>query len=128
MNYNELILDHYNFFCPATGVQILGEEHCDETAKSLKAHWVCEALDEPVINDPKLEEAWAQYSKKFESENEDETVGAEELESFLRNYSAPNWSVFEIITRSMSCGPISSTVWLVVDLNTELDEEEGTDD
>jgi hypothetical protein len=65
---------------------------------------------------------------KFESENEDDTVGAEELESFLRNYPAPNWSVFEIITRSMSCGPISSTVWLVVDLNTELDEEEGADD
>ncbi len=55
-------------------------------------------------------------------------MGAEELESFLRNYSAPNWSVFQIITRSMSCGPISSTVWLVVDLNPELEEEEGADD
>jgi len=122
MNYNELNLDHHNFFCPATGVHILGEEHCDDTAQSLKAYWICEVFDEPSITDPEMKKAWTDYSEKFESENEGETPGMKELELFLRNYSAPNWSVFEITTCGMSCGPISTTVWLVIDLNTEIDK------
>lgn len=128
MNYNELNLHHHNFFCPATGVHILGEEHCDEAAQSLKAYWICEVFDEPVIKDPALEKSWAQYARKFEVEHEGETAGFKELEVFLRNYPAPNWSAFEITTCGMSCGPISSTVWLVLDMNTELDEVDTAGD
>jgi hypothetical protein len=128
MNYNELELDHYNFFCPVTGVQILGESHCDESAPSLKAYWVDEVMDEPVIKDPGLEAAWAQLLEKFEEDEDGDFLMGDDLKKFLTNYVAPNWSVFEITTSGMSCGPTSSTVWLVIDLNTELEEEESSED
>ena len=124
MNYNELELDHYNFFCPVTGVQILGESHCDESVRSLKAHWVNEAMDEPVIRDPGLEAAWAQFLEEFEQDEDGGFLMCDDLKKFLTNYVAPNWSVFEITTSGMSCGPTSSTVWLVIDLNVDVDEED----
>ena len=124
MNYNTLNLDHFNFFCPATGARILGEEHSDDSAQSLRAYWIDEIFDEPVIKDPSLMEAWTKFSEGFALENEDETPGYEELEQFLKSYLAPNWAVFEITTCGMGCGPTRTTGWFVIDMNTELREDE----
>lgn len=124
MNYNSLNLDHFNFFCPATGVHILGDEHCDDSAQSLRAYWVSDAFDEPVIKDPTLVEAWSKFSDEFAAKNEGSTAGDKELEQFLKSYREPNWATFEITTCGMSCGPTSSTVWFVIDMNTEVEEDE----
>jgi hypothetical protein len=45
--------------------------------------------------------------------------GSDELIEFLKAYKAPTWAVFEITTSGMACGPVSSTVWMVVDLDPE---------
>jgi hypothetical protein len=122
MNYNTLDLDHFNFFCPATGVQILGDELCDDSVPSLMGYWVDLSFEDPVLKNPDLHAAWESFSSAYAEENEEDSPGHEDLTAFLKVYDAPNWAVFEITTSGMACGPVSSTVWLVIDLNVERAE------
>ena len=119
MNYNTLHLSHFNFFCPATGAQILGDELCDDSVPTVMGYWVDLALEDPVLKNPDLAAAWDDYSTIYAAKYEDEMPGSDELIEFLKAYKAPTWAVFEITTSGMACGPVSSTVWMVVDLDPE---------
>lgn len=122
MQIIELELNHLNFFCPATGQPIISESEDHTTnAVSLRALWIDEVFDEPAFRDEKFQEDWETYSEKHFDEDEDNLY--EVQEEFLKTYPKPNWVTFKITTSGMACGPISSTVWLVIDLDAELPEE-----
>jgi hypothetical protein len=117
MQLLNLELEHLNLFCPATGEEILSPEDVNESAKSLKAYWVDEVMYEPFIKDEALEQAWKVFIEKYEEEHDD-LPDSGEIEDFLVNYPEPNWVIYKITTCGMACGPVWSTVWNIIDMNT----------
>ena len=123
MQIIELKLDHFNLFCPVTGERILSDEECNDGAKSLMGYWLDEFLFEPFIKDQNLEKAWEQELERLKKLDYLECDLWEEFELFLSNFQYHNWVVFKITHLGMACGPVSSTVWKVLDLNTMPDEQ-----
>lgn len=80
--------------------------------------WHCEILDEPEINHSELEQLWKEYVSK--TDQADEFL---EVPDFLASVSFENLVCFEITTHGMACGPVSSTVWFVIDMDYQTDEE-----
>jgi hypothetical protein len=118
-------LDHLNFFCPATGANILNpEDGCNEDTPSLMGYWLHEVIYEPFLKDTKLKEHFVSFIQKEEANDEDFMLGCNELESFLEEFHAPNWVVFCITTNDFACGPITTIIYLVIDMNT-VGEGEG---
>ena len=112
MKYIKLDLSHDNFYCPATGVHIQGNNHFEPEASSLKGYWVSlVGLNDPEFNDTDLKTAW----EIFMGDDEDKSVDWDDLEKFLQDCDKPNHVAFEIST---GCGPASSTVVFVIDMDT----------
>jgi hypothetical protein len=117
MQILELELDHFNLYCPATGEFIFVEdEPINEDALSLKGYWVDEVIEEPFIKDEALRKAWDGFIEEYEVDHQDFPEFSE-IEQFLVNYPEPNWVIYKITTNGMACGPVSTTVWHVVDMN-----------
>ncbi|MDA7624712.1 hypothetical protein N8697_00920 [bacterium] len=117
MKYIKLDLSHDNFYCPATGTHIQSKDHFEPVSSSLKAYWISDVgLDEPAFDDAKLEEAWATLSAMLNENNEG--IDWEDVEKFLDNYDQPNYVAYEITTGGIACGPVSSTVVFVIDMDT----------
>lgn len=124
MHILELKLNHLYFYCPATGVCILNpDEQCNEDAKSLIGYWVDEMMYEPFLKNERLQAEFETYIQENEEIDQDFYFGTEELESFLTNFVAPNWVAYKITTKGFGCGgPICSTVYLLIDMDTTDNE------
>jgi hypothetical protein len=116
MQIIELELTHFNFFCPATGERILSSEECNDDAKSLMGYWLDEFLFEPYIKDKDLLKAWQKEVKRLDKLDASQSIW-DEFESFLRNYNVHNWVVFKLTASGIACGPVSNTVWKVLNLD-----------
>jgi hypothetical protein len=109
MQIVKLDLNHYNFFCPATGEQILSDVECNDDAKSLQGYWVDEFFEEPIIKNKTLATDWNSFQKKNDA-NYDSPF--EMLRDFFTKYEKPGWVVFELCHEGDHI-----TVWKVLDLN-----------
>lgn len=119
MQIVELELNHYNFYCPATGHLILSDGgDGTENAKSLKGLWVDEVFEEPTFKDETFQKAWEEYYEKHLDEDTDFEFDI--LEKFLKETKNETWVCYKITTSGMACGPVSTTVWLVIDMDTEI--------
>lgn len=120
MQIVELELNHFNFYCPATGECILNPgEQCNEDAASLMGYWVDEVIDEPFLKDELLKKDFEAFINYQEEQDEDFFLGVEELEQFLTEFEVPNWVVYKITTSGMGCGgPMCSTVYMIIDMDT----------
>lgn len=120
MQIVDLELTHLKFYCPATGEVILDEDAppINENAKSLMGYWISEVLMEPTINNKSLETGWKKFVKKTEKETDGDEPEYDDIEVFMKKFKAPTWVVFAISTSGVGNGPYSSTVWLVVDMDT----------
>ena len=135
MQIIELELSHCNLYCPATGEVICNEETgMNENARSLMGYWVYEVYREPFIKNDKLEDAWEKLVSECEEAEEradeedtelDEAfdLDTDRLVKFLKDYDAPNCIVYEITNCDFSCGPVVNTVWYVVNMNINKDDE-----
>ena len=120
MQLIELSLDHHKLYCPISGEPILEPEDVNRDAPSLVAYWVEMGIDYPFIKDEKLRQAWETWS-----DTEEHGVDPESLAKWLKKYKAdPNWVVFEITNHGIANGPVSNTVWFVLDMNNTEDWEE----
>lgn len=55
MQIVELVLSHYNFYCPVKGESILkGEEPCNVAALSLQDYWLDVYLNKPFIKNKQI--------------------------------------------------------------------------
>ena len=113
MQFIELELTSFNFYCPFTGEYILlDDEPCNEDAKSLIAYWVDEVIDEPMIKSETLRQEWETFYKKKGGRY---TYTWNALEKFLKQYPEPFWVCFKITICGMGCaGPTSTVVWKVL--------------
>ena len=126
MRIINLIVDHYNFYCPVTGECISADgEPVNHDASSLYGYWVSVELESPSIHDKDFEDAYHAYLKKCsedsktdeadEADEADYVPGWQELEVFLEEYDRPNWVVFSITTRLSDQD--STDAWYVIDLS-----------
>lgn len=120
MQIINLIVDHYNFYCPVTGECISADgEPVNLDASSLCAYWVSVELESPSIHDQDFEDAYHAYLKKCMADSEadeaDYVPDWQELEVFLKEYKRPNWVVFSISTRLSDQD--STDAWYVIDLS-----------
>ena len=109
-----------HFFCPATGQRITGPESYDPSP-ALVGAWHSEGVDSPEIYHPELEERWNSYAEKTHEADE-----FFDVPDFLSSTSLGNLVCFEITTCGIACGPSSSTVWYVIDM--DYDPAEASDE
>ena len=119
MQLIELDLGHSNFFCPATGQQIVSEDFF-EPSPATRGVWNDEMTEEPQNLSDEMEDLWNAYVDGI-----DEDENWIELPDFLRGVDQPNWVTFAITTSGLACGPVSSTVWIVIDMDDEAIPETG---
>lgn len=125
MQIVNLILDHTNFFCPATGERITGGGLSgNDEARSLAGYWIDHVFDEPHFNDSGLEDAWNDECKPYRNKDHYAYPDGDVLEQFLIGFERPNWMVFKITTDGIPENPSSITTWFVIDMNTEIEETE----
>lgn len=125
MQIVNLILDHTNFFCPATGERITGGGLSgNDEAISLAGYWIDQVFDEPHFNATELEEAWHEVCKPYLNKDHYDYPDVAALEQFFNGFEMPNWVVFKITTDGIPENPSSITAWFVIDMNTEIEDTE----
>ena len=72
-------------------------------------------MSESDFKNPAFREAWLKFETKFE----EDYWGVDDLINFLKSYPAPIWVAYEVTTSGFACGPVSSTAWWVIDMNSE---------
>ncbi|MDG0994807.1 MAG: hypothetical protein P8O22_08740 [Akkermansiaceae bacterium] len=72
MHIIDLNLDHWNFFCPATGHKIQADGEEPNFTSSLKGVWVEETPNNPQIKDSCLQHAWNKFIVNFDEESNEE--------------------------------------------------------
>jgi hypothetical protein len=106
--------------------EIIIEGECDDDAESLIAYWLGDLFEEPLIKDETFKAEWEAYVTEYEKENNCQP-GFAELESFIERYDSTSWIAYEITSYGMACGPVTSTVLLVVNKDVIVEEVEDED-
>ncbi len=121
-----LDMESERMYCPSTDDVIFapGDEEISEYAEAFIAYWHGEVLYEPVIRDEELKGAW---NKLYENLKESDSFPDmwEIVEKFLTEYENNSWIIYECTFCGMACGPVSTTVYFVVNSDTviEIDPE-----
>lgn len=105
--------------CPVTGLPLVDEE-MNAVAPTLRGFWVDAVIEEPTITDPSLRQAWDAYLAEQEALGDD---GFIDIEAFLTFFDRPGWFVWELESKGIACGPVSTTTWAVIDMEFEVEEE-----
>ncbi len=123
MQIVKLKLSHLDFYCPATGEQIMGPDSgTDLNLKSIKAYWEEGYLQSPIVKDNELEKAWKAYSSRTKRENDGDNPEEEQLLTFFSRYEKANWVVFELLPWTIGEFNTSMKIWLVLDLDVNRDD------
>lgn len=115
MQIINLVLDHYNFFCPVTGAQIMGNEILNVNTPSLMGHWFDEEIFDPTIQDPLLKDAWQRVKKKFNQL--DFLQSYDRVYEFLRTYPSDSFVTFAIAENTSSAQAWNRSNFFVIDMN-----------
>jgi hypothetical protein len=105
------------FFCPVTGIPVFTELG-EVQAPTIRGVWVLECLEDPMNLSPELQEAWDEYASRPDVEEE----GAD-VDAFLGSIEQDGLMAFCFTSHGIACGPVSETVWVVLDLQMDIDEE-----
>lgn len=113
MKIFEINLPHETFYCPVTGACLQTDtDGFADDVPSVVGYWIGEVVEEPIIKDENLQEAWDVFV---------ENDGSDDMPTrFLSEYNNLNWVVFELTTSGIACGPMSSTIWYVINLAYEV--------
>ena len=112
-----LVLDHYDFFCPVTGEKILWQEDC-KSSPATAFIYVDYSQEFPFIT-PELLKLFEEKCD-FEEEDENEDDGLEPYERFLLEIKdKPNLVVF-----NMTDSESSIMIRVGINMNYCVNEEE----
>jgi len=114
MQIVELDLDHFEFYCPVTGIKMMGDAEEFVASPATVFCFVDEVRDFECVTDD--------FRQAYESASADEDLLSEEVFQSLAGYGDRNLVCFTITTRGMACGPISSTVRVGINMNYTADE------
>jgi hypothetical protein len=107
-----------NFFCPATGRPVYGEDG-EPNTPAFRGSWCDDLPEDPLHLTEDLSLLWEAYLEAQEA-----ISAPVDLVAFLRSVDQPNWVTFEISISGMACGPVWSTTWTVLDLTGQSSEAE----
>lgn len=78
-----------------------------------------EVPEEPMNLSPELQAAWDVYAVRPEVEEDGVDVDA-----FLEGIEQDGHVALCVTSHGMACGPVSETVWVVLDLQMEVEEDD----
>lgn len=115
--------DSFNFYCPITGLQILGPDFfhpSDATAFTFSP----EAGDFESIDEP-YKVIW----EEIESQYGDEEFASDLWDRFCKRLADefPQILVFGFTTHGIACGPVSNTIFVAIDFAYGGDDEQDND-
>lgn len=102
---------HNNFFCPVTGEQITGDEFY-EPSSAMVGMWHSDVLEDPALMNEQLQKLWEEYVAEIDKL--DEFIN---MDDFFQKINIENFACFEITTYGIACGPTSTTVWYVINMD-----------
>ena len=108
-------------FNPITG-EVIVDEECRDEAKSLKGYWLCDHIDEPVINDDKLRTTWENFVENYNIDNRDTPLSWDTLKIFVQEIDNPLWIAYEITSTGIACGPVGFADVFIVDKEVIVEE------
>ena len=108
------------FFCPVTGQPVFNDDG-EVVAPTFRGLWIAEVIDEPTIAMPELEVAWSDYVARVDASDDEDGLDAN---AFLGSVESDSLVAFCVTSCGMACGPVSETMWVVLDVAMEIDEEE----
>jgi hypothetical protein len=112
--------DH-RMFCPVTGQPVF-DENMEPAVPTFRAFWVAEVMEEPTIASPELAEAWATYVARVDASQETDEEEWLDADQFLESVESTDLVAFRLTSHGIACGPISQTIWVVLDLGMEINE------
>jgi len=110
MQHIKLQLEHHNFFCPVTGIQIMSEEEFIPSTALVFCY-----IDDQFIfvsNETKT----VLSSMGFDIDVEP-YVDQDDFEALVKKLTSCGFVLFEIIHEGIACGPISNTTYFCIDMN-----------
>lgn len=96
-------------------------ERLESHVPTFRGLWIAEVIDEPTIVLPELQAAWTAYVARIEVSDDDEMLDAND---FLVGFESDTLVAFCLTSHSMACGPVAETIWVVLDLGVEIDNDE----
>lgn len=109
--------------CPVTGQPVF-DEHLEPAVPTFRGFWIAEVIEEPTITSPELTAAWAAYVARVQASEETDEEERLDVEEFLASVESADLVAFCMTSHGIACGPVSETIWVVLDLGMEIDEEE----
>jgi hypothetical protein len=79
-------------------------------------------MEEPTIVLPELAEAWATYVARVDASQETDEEEWLDADQFLESVESTDLVAFRLTSHGIACGPISQTIWVVLDLGMEINE------
>ena len=103
-----------NLYNPSTGEVIAHEDTgYNEEARSLMGYWLHETMNEPLIKNPELKQAWEAYMEETDARLEaDDDYPGPDVDEFLGQYEHPDWIAFRVETWGM----IGEVGWFVLEM------------
>lgn len=120
MQIIKLNLDHYNFFCPVTGIVIMDNETMNLEVPSLVAHWFDEDLLNPQLNDLTMKVSWEDYKSDFE---EYAIIDPSLIINFLEQYQSSNFIAFVFEENAPSAQGWNHSNIFIINMNYSIYEE-----
>ncbi len=96
-------------------------EQLESAAPTFRGLWIAEVIDQPTIVLPELQAAWTAYVDRIEATDDDEMLDADD---FLDGFESDTLVAFCLTSQSLACGPVAETIWVVLDLGVEIDDDE----
>ena len=107
-----------NLFCPVTGTAVFNETG-EPQAPTVRGVWVADVVDEPTSLHDDLQQTWERYVARPEVEED-----GIDMDTFLGSVQEEGWVAFRVTSNGFACGPVSQTIWVVLDLQLELEADE----
>jgi len=118
MQIVNLDLSHFNFYCPVTGQLISNDELFEESPATVFSY--IDEVQEFQKIVPDLEEIW----KKIEDEADEDDFPWDLFEKFAGKIKNDSIVCFQITTRGMACGPVSSTVRIGINMDYQSEDQQ----
>jgi len=111
MQVVSLELDGFNFYCPVTGIRILGEG-AHQTSPAVAFTYIDEVGELQDLS-PELQE----IRDRVVQESGPDDSAWDRYQKFVALISDDSIVCFEITVCGMACGPVSSTVRIAINMN-----------
>ncbi len=104
-------LNHDNFYCPVTGIQILSAEEFNPSP-ALKI-WYNDGFIEYLAEDFKL----FLSEQGIDTSMEPLEVEYDDFENVTTKFNSNEYVLFAITRSGIACGPVSTTTFFLIDMN-----------